>query len=344
MWLPGAPVSPRTRPQPRVALTGQTVRNYGKEARMARRLGVGVLVWLASTAGCGGGSVSSGNTNDGTSADACTQLVTMSCQRALECEPVLSQTLYTDVPSCVAALGSVCTATTALPGAGPMVADWGACEAAYRAASCDSLSSGNLPAACETQPGTLANGSPCAAGRQCQTSYCKIDYSASSDCGVCSGRSPVGGSCQVASGCEDGLVCAAASPTPTCVQPAAAGQNCDTTHPCQNDLRCMNGACAAPLGAGAACTSASDCDVRQGLWCTSGTCQLIKLADVGQSCDNAGSWCRAGGHCSIGSDAGAGSCVARKPNGAACEDSAECIFASECTNGACAAYQYPTCQ
>jgi hypothetical protein len=304
------------------------------------RYGVCALVWLGFTVGCSGDVENGGST----SADACTRLLTLSCQRSTECGTLFTQTHFADVSSCVAAIGSLCTAAATLPGSGPLVTDYDACEPAYRAASCDSLQSGNLPAACEPKPGTLADGSSCAASSQCQSSYCKIDYAADSDCGVCSTRSRVGGSCQGSSQCEDGLVCAFGSATPTCALPQAADQNCDTAHPCQNTLRCLDGACAAPLGAGAACTGAVDCDVRLGLWCTAGTCQPISLADPGQSCDSAGTWCRAPGSCSKASAADARTCVARKPNGAACEDSTECTVASVCSDGVCTVFQYPTCQ
>ncbi len=311
---------------------------------MALKYGAWILGWLlASLPGCSGKAVGGGgNSNDAAGVQDCTGLLTVTCEKAIACEPLISQTVYGDVPGCVALLSQFCTAIAELPGYGPLVSDYAACAAAYRAASCDSLISGDLPPACQTKPGSLADGSPCAAGGQCQSTYCQLEYATDSDCGVCAPRIPLGGTCEATGGCVEGLVCGSGTGA-TCVEPGLVGQNCDPAHPCRTGLHCTNGACAALLGAGAPCASFAECDYRQGLWCTSGVCQPITVAGSGETCDNSGRQCRAGNYCSESPDGGTGTCVARQPNGSPCEDSRECGLVSECTNGVCAAYQYPSC-
>jgi hypothetical protein len=299
---------------------------------------------MAMVASCGGGTASDSTQNGGSTRDSCTRLVNQSCAKAMACEPLVAQTLYADVPDCVAMTSRLCTGIAELPGSGQIVADFDACAAAYESLSCDSLLAGELPAACKGKPGTLADGTACAASTQCQSSYCKIDSSGASDCGVCAARSPAGGSCQASAACDEGLVCDYGSSTPVCVTASGAGSSCDSTSVCGDRLYCIGGICSTPLAAGATCTSAGECDYSRGLSCTSGVCQSITVVGTGQTCDNLALRCRAQAYCSDATDAGTRTCIARVPDGGACTEDIECQFFSECINGVCTPFSFPTCQ
>jgi hypothetical protein len=306
---------------------------------------VSLAAWLPACEGKETGS--GGNPNTSTSAAGCIDLITARCEKTIACRPFASQLLFPDVPSCVAVSGAICPEIDELPGNAQPVADYEACAAAYRAASCDSELSWDLPGSvlysnhpppCDTKPGTLADGSPCFANSQCQGARC--DHSTGAVCGACGQPGPVGGACQLASDCEQGLLCGGGA----CAEPAVAGQNCDAAHACQGGLYCANGVCAALLGAGAACASTVECDRRQGLSCTSGICQPFTLASTGEPCDALGTvYCRAPAYCSQAPDAGGGTCTAPAPNGSPC-GSARCDLGLQCVDAVCVPFQLPTCQ
>jgi len=134
--------------------------------------------------------------------------------------------------------------------------------------------------------GFLADGSSCAAG-QCQLSSTCIfaDGSTNGVCKASTSQEPAGGICKTDSDCEYS----------TCsngiCNGLAAGASCTDDGQCSPPNLCINNACAAPLGSGAACDASND-KCSPNYYCvpatpsggTSGTCVAFGSANVGDAC------------------------------------------------------------
>jgi hypothetical protein len=216
------------------------------------------------------------------------------------------------------------------------------CSQALAAASCNALLENALPAACGNLPGARADGTPCGADAQCQSTRCALSPDA--PCGVCRALAGAGEPCRVASDCRASLIC---SSDGSCRAPAALGQICDATHPCSFPLSCAAGKCEMPLPAAASCSWDGDrCDRSLGLWCgASRTCEPWRLARATESCGLNGevlSVCTAGALCSDAARGGV--CQGPLADGAACgPDTAPCLAPARCSAGRCAIHDPAVC-
>lgn len=142
--------------------------------------------------------------------------------------------------------------------------------------------------------------------------------------------------------CTAGLVCDANR----CFKPGAEGAACTDEQPCGVALECVQGKCTKLLAPGAACEKESSlCDVFGGYTCvrdgegTTGTCQPIEFAPVGQPCGvdlttGKVTSCAASSCSDLAEN---GSCVAPLVEGAACSEleGPGCEVGLECRDGSC---------
>jgi hypothetical protein len=233
--------------------------------------------------------------------------------------------------------------------------------------------------ACAQPTGSLASGSPCGEGMQCQSGFCKTANPYAPGCGVCADRIPVGQKCTVAdlcvdgswcvwgsnnsgtcttvtkgdvgapcsggaSTCKDGLTCDFA--TNTCVAPQAEGGSCTTRPDCHAPLACISGKCAQAKTAGQACL-ADQCAPGLGCDLQSQTCKARVAVDPGKACDNEVNYCRLG-FCQSSSGSGTtGTCSPIIADGQPCDitsTSATCDSNAQCVNGKCVIFDPSTCK
>lgn len=294
--------------------------------------GVALAVWL----GACGGSSSSGGVASSSPEAACDSFVRALCNKVDECVPIGIRAEYKDAAECVARQKQSCLKTFAAPGITTTPADVDACTNAYTAASCDAILT-RAPDACIFE-GSLADGTPCGDGAQCQGGAC--NKSGANACGACTQRSAAGGPCASTAGCQSGLVCASQK----CVAPAKAGASCSGSIPCEGALRCSKGVCTVPLAAGAACESGDDdaCDRLKALFCdpTAKVCKEVKLAGPGEACglvDGTFVGCAQGGKCKTSANTPQGTCLAAAADGQSCNEASGpgCLEPAKCVDGVC---------
>jgi hypothetical protein len=243
------------------------------------------------------------------------------------------------------------------------------CVKALATESCSDYLAGNTPAAC-VNTGTLPDGTACAFGGQCASTYCTGTTNAM--CGQCGQPVAAGGDCSAGGTCARGQTCFSAPTgggqmTMTCLTEGGAGAACSRTTPCAAGLSCvgainqgpmaMNGSCMAAVAtAGGACDpiqrTAPGCDRSIGLFCntTSKTCTAITFAADGAACgigpdgnliDCSNGTCY--GSVTTGANQMMGTCKANAADGAACDAvngpdcqaPARCVTASGSSTGAC---------
>jgi hypothetical protein len=162
----------------------------------------------------------------------------------------------------------------------------------------------------------LANGEPCFSDAECDSDFCD---------GICSPTLEVGEFCTSLrdAECDEGY-CDLSDFDATCRAYAGEGQECPFGIECnpEADLACIEGSCRSfPLANGLPCGSNAQCEsgVCFGNTCANGTPE-------GNACDLGGATppCEIGTFCDIPEDDTAGSCVALRRTGQACERSAEC--------------------
>ena len=275
----------------------------------------------------------------------------MQCNRQARCDPFGTALTYEGIAGCVAWFKASCLAgqaplltslvgvTTSYSSANHM-----ACAQSYTSLACDEEP--DLSTACQTVfTGALGNGASCWAGLQCQPSHFCAGTSDTQACGTCQPRAAVGNACE-SGGCALGAYCniPTGQTMGTCrsydVDLVRAGQACNiTTGPsCRGVAGCQgatqaapNGTCATVtvLGNGATCDPASgyqSCGVTQQCalatsGAMSGTC--TNRPTSGQACDFSLNTflCDSGSFCSAWEETTpAGTCVARRLAGGACND------------------------
>jgi hypothetical protein len=190
-----------------------------------------------------------------------------------------------------ARVGPMCTAAMALAGDGMTSGSLRACASALQAESLCNHDLSSVPA-CDLR-GSLAGGSPCSAGVQCQSGRCSMSAVTSSDggaawwaCGTCTPLVAAGDSCNDSESCQPGSVCDAASSNCVPVRFGAGGDHCDgIVAQCNPGLYCdlKSAKCAARVDRGAPCVQPDACNPP--LTCVDtpyGTCQ--DRGQVGASC------------------------------------------------------------
>lgn len=311
-------------------------------------LGIAAALVLAACSGCSSDKSSSGGFDAGAEAEAgggvtptqaCTDFATAVCGRLQACAPFGVQVIYGDQATCVQRTALACSPSLGASGSQITAAQMDACAQAIGAETCDQAFNNAQPAACNV-PGTLANGAACGSDAQCQSGHCEIT-TFGTVCGTCAQRAAAGGSCGVDADCAAGLVCAPSSSGMggTCAIPGASGASCSPTQPCLRTLTCLNGKCQTPLAAGTTCTSATDCNGGQGLYCDpqSKTCKQEQTATAGQPClDVNGTLtvCTASAAC-IAMDRGLeGTCHATAMDGNPCGPGIDCVPPAICSKDA----------
>jgi hypothetical protein len=274
---------------------------------------------------------------------ACNQVAQALCDALDRCAPVFVQEQYGDATTCVSRTSLSCMSDQALPSVARTPDDLVRCAQAEPGISCPDALAGKLPSACETKPGSLANGVACGSNLQCQSAYCnKTDA-----CGVCGPRQGANGPCTVNDGCMTGLVCA----NKTCVTPAELGGTCNLpSQPCRADLYCTAangpGMCAARMAAGGSCADnpGDACDVFKGNICNTAdhTCLIIAIAKGGEMCGIVNKAACVGG---IAPCSGllTGICANPAQDGEACGGTAVCVPPATCVNKVCRLPSAPNC-
>ena len=283
----------------------------------------------------------------GTSA-ACTSYTANVCTQYNQCAPDVLTSLYGTIAECERRYALFCALLVSYPDTSWTEARAKTCGSALAGLSCDSFLLAPFnggPTSCQPTPGLRANGANCVDSGQCSSAYCQ--HVATSLCGTCAARAPVGSGCRTVADCESGLACVSG----VCAVALTTGKACTTgAMQCAVGEYCQAGTCQPPIALNGACTAAGAvCNDLVGLYCstTSHTC----VADVG--------YAAAGGTCGvIGSPAGvegcsaAGTCdettltcVAAAADGAACGVATHvgCTNPAVCFGGVCALATPSTC-
>jgi hypothetical protein len=245
-----------------------------------------------------------------------------------------------------------CEALIALPGSN-FGAGLEACARALQGYACNMPSP---PAACTGfQTGTLAAGTACTTGNQCQSGSCTITVSSGSDagassfCGKCDAAIPDGQTCGM-----QGTTCLSQSTcdfmTMKCVANAsgagAPGTPCTSASECQSGL-CFGGGSgdggttqtcqAVGTTVGAPCPAGA---CSGGLVCVSGACAMPSYVAAGQPCSLSGTSQCTTGFCTPGADAGSsGACPMVIADGQPCSNTSgsgtTCDTYAACLGGVC---------
>ncbi len=283
----------------------------------------------AADAGHDAGVVAdTGTPTDAASPDqVCKEYAYERCTRIQTCSSTAIVIQFGSVATCEAYYRGTCDVTLSAPSTNTTSAHTIACTAATMNWACsDILFAENVPPACATIAGSLANGASCAVANQCQSSWCARTYG--SACGTCAAMPVAGAPCVTGAECGPGLTCY----NKACEPHAALGTQCGATSPCDDGLTCVSGVCSAGVAtSGTACSpSGPGCDEYAGLACNamSGTCQTLLVVGGGQACGevaNQNQTCSAG-NCTRGT------CVAGATLGAPCplDGTSSCISFAEC--------------
>jgi hypothetical protein len=278
-----------------------------------------------------------------TADEACGQFASTFCGRLGGCAPLVLQILYGDSTTCESRVVLGCTRDFALPDTSQTTTDMVACARDAANATCDDLIANNLPASCQTKPGSRLDGEGCGSSAQCMSTHCE---KSSGDCGVCAPRSSAAGACTVSEGCVAGLVCAAQK----CVTPGALNAPCSDMAPCLANLYCSatSKKCATPLPLGAPCGGDSNgCDFKQGVACNTlaamdqQKCETIAAAKGGAACglvNNTLTICIERNDCqglSLIPLQTMGVCPNPAGDGQQCTDSVHCVPPANCVGGLC---------
>ncbi len=307
------------------------------------------LAGACSTTASGpdGATVSTGSSSGITADQACGDLAKARCDKRDACTANLgNKRAFGDAATCLAREKLGCGEGLAAPSTGATPDTVAKCAAAYTMTSCADFLGNNPPAACIV-PGPKADGTPCAFGGQCKSTYCNKDKTAT--CGVC-GAAPAPGSSCADTFCARGQECVAA--TTLCQPFAAANAMCSAELPCQRGLSCTPNAAMPGTGtclpavakAGDPCLDGgkAGCDNSLGLYCGGmkgmRSCQVFKDAADGAACGALGDGTVAvcvGGACFANGMGNA--CKAYAKDGAACDTTAgpTCLAPARCiVNGA----------
>lgn len=339
---------------------------------------------LFALAACSSTTINDASVNDATATDtpmeggdptaACTTIATSRCAKIDQCSNGLGVArAYGTMDVCVSRQTANCVATLMAPMTTASSTFETACAAAITAESCADYRSGITPAACIAPPGPLANGMPCVAFGQCQSTVCLVPRNG--QCGVCAPQPAAGDDCSVNSSCGRDLVCNHNTVTGsyTCRTLVATGGTCDADHPCGADLGCVKASATAasgtcqPLGTtvGAACNDVNvgmaTCDANQGLFCNGmSQCAMTTTAVAGAACGPmsmraSDAVCTAGATCPTAAAGTARTCLAAATDGQPCDTAAgpACLAPARCvlttsgsdagTTGTCQVFNPAAC-
>lgn len=287
---------------------------------------------------------------------ACEAHAQADCSLLQRCAPGSFKSAYLTLATCLSRQKLYCLLYLGLPGSKRTALEVQRCSTSTAALTCeqfyDGVSRASAPGC--TVAGSLADGSACASGDQCASSYCRLDYR--TGCGVCDAYNKENAACDdtVAGArlCSPGLGCMGPVGAKTCTRPAALGEPCGATRSCVGLLACRAGTCQKPHSDGESCeyTVTYDCDYSKELFCdfTTKKCTVFaRYAAPGEACDyTARVYCGGSGRCSTNS--GAGTCVASAADGAACSSDLSkppgCQAAASCQAGLCALPQPDQCK
>jgi hypothetical protein len=294
---------------------------------------------------------------------ACADLAHATCSARDSCSNnFLNPRDYGTEAVCEARTGSSCVAGLAVPDTAATPESREACAQAFGSGieSCLDLFEDNPAPACEAPTGGGATGESCSVPAQCASMFCAV--ADNQVCGTCQPQPTAGATCTVNTDCGRDLGCAIGSgATGVCAAWVAQGSACLTgVEPCAPQLACMgdnpttstHGTCVPTVaGVGSACDGsrkdAPPCDGDLGLACipsgtgtTIGTCQMVSLVGVGETCGSLGgppttgiADCAAGGLCVKGSASDrTGTCVAPAADGAPCDSvlGPPCLLPAKC--------------
>jgi hypothetical protein len=276
------------------------------------------LVLVGAAVACGG---STGGIGGGVSTDtATTDAANAYCNRAQACAPAYVTLGFGDVATCSSRYKQVLVASFGAEGSVETADQIEACAQALPNTTCADLIGNNAPPACQSVPGTLADGAACGSDSQCKGGSCHLALG--SVCGTCGERAVSGAACLGDDDCQYGLACIGGA----CAPYGAENATCDATHPCRPDLGCKGGTCTAPSPVGTACQVSAECDNLHGVFCdpTTMKCATVAFAAPSAACGYVGGQLVAcagpGGQCS-GDTAPTyqGTCVPYAADGAACD-------------------------
>jgi hypothetical protein len=266
------------------------------------------------------GSSPEGGAPTVTADQAASDVASAYCALAEACAPAYVTIAYGDVTTCEAAFKSSILEGVGANGTTETPAQLEACADALPMASCGNLLGRNAPAACQTIPGTLADGAPCASDSQCSGARCRVPDDQL--CGTCMELAAAGAPCTADDDCDHAMACVAGA----CVAYGAEGASCGSTLPCRPDLGCQSGTCAALSPAGTPCSASTACDALNGVVCNpvSMLCETAAFAAPGAPCELVnGNIVLCSGPAALCGGVNAptyeGTCVAPAANGSPCD-------------------------
>ena len=348
-------------------------------AGMLRSTSFGLSLLVATGIASLACSSGSGSASTSTPSGACAEYVAAQREGAQACgKYIVAPGRETELD---ARLTKECELASSAPGSGITPSALVACANKLRAACGDDD-------ACEDIAivGTLPDGAACGADSQCASTDCKTASSSTAPnrCGVCVARVAVGGTCgdgancvkgafcetktgsngtcvvrpvlaegevcfdpakpaSVPASCADGLVCnqdGSVSTVVKCTRRGGAGAACTSESDCLSELACVNGKCGSPGPVGTACTVSAQC---ANSVCSSETkkCVPVEWVASGGACDGIVRRCTRGSCSQSGSGSASGTCIDPIPDGAPCNVSdtsasaARCDRYASCVNGTC---------
>src|SRR5258708_266375 len=102
---------------------------------------------------------------------ACSAFVATFCGKVESCSPFALGVVYGDVATCKARLMLSCIPNSIAPGTSAVPSKTTGCERSIAALECPAFLAGDLGAACDIDPGTIALGGACADDAHCGTTF-----------------------------------------------------------------------------------------------------------------------------------------------------------------------------
>ena len=294
------------------------------------------------TTDAGSGSDVGSSDGGGGATQACADYAKATCTQANSCSPFTTTLNFGDEATCEQREALGCMALFGVHGSTLTAASLDACAQAITGETCEQYLDNHQPSACSFV-GTLAAGSACGTGSQCESGYCQL--AKGTTCGTCATQT---GKCTTDGDCPSDQFCYSGS----CITPVSPPAMCDnTTHICVRSLVCLGeqeadsglGGCGQPGMVGAACQDDGDCAGGIGIVCDIATqlCVAAQKATAGQPCgivNGALVECTGGAACANlmkVNDAGApveGTCHPPAADGAPCGSGVNCMLPAVCNS------------
>src|SRR6266545_6065648 len=260
----------------------------------------------------GGGGTGGSPDGDPAAAEACAALSKALCARTETCTPFVVGLFFGSRTVCEQRLALDCLPKFGAPGTSATPAKTSICADSLATHPCTAFAKGDFGAACAPEAGSLAAGVACGDDAQCASTFCARAPDAV--CGVCAPTTQAGSPC-VRGACSAGTVCPMGKSSCVALEPGQLGATCTIQEQCD-------------VGNGVGCSTVSGRCIRLTLGSTTGTCG----ADVAGSMYTA---CMASGTCSklLG-----GTCTMTAADGAACSTASSgpaCLPPARCVGGRC---------